>query len=241
MPADSYENGGISLGVLAVRIGAPKSTLSHAARKGNIPRNADTSYDEDAVRAAIKANPRMVSRGEPGDPPIKQRVGNPGIREDLPVIRPGQGGDLETLDEAVGEIRRMLIEEGWPIRKGEPITYTMAQTAEKIAKVRHQKQLSDIRSGRLLDADEVLRKWETRVAKLRAGVLALLTDIAVELPHFTKHDLFVLDQLVRAMLTRIFREIESPTNVEESPSGRPVEPESEDDVEDPGEDLALRD
>src|SRR5690606_24390739 len=48
-PAD-----GITLGDLSRRIGRDKGALSRAAKEGRIPRNADGTYDEMAVRAAIE-------------------------------------------------------------------------------------------------------------------------------------------------------------------------------------------
>ncbi len=117
---------GISLSELARRLDRAKSGLSKLAKNGQIPRLADGSFDEAAVRLALEANT---------DPARRKTVHrsldvvNGERSERTPVVR--------TEDEAraaVGLIIKVLRSEGSTVEEDAEVDFGMARTADTILK-----------------------------------------------------------------------------------------------------------
>ena len=55
--------------------------------------------------------------------------------------------------------------------------------------------------GELLEADAVAREWQDILRQLRAGVLAVTSQVRSRLPHLTPADADVIDREIRDALT----------------------------------------
>jgi len=156
---------GISLGELARRLDRDKGGLSRLAKKGRIPRNPDGTYEEQAVRSALKNNT------------------NPARAKPLPggVDQQSTVNTEADAREAVTPVQKILAEEG----EGDLTGFDAARTAETILKVRERDIGLAKTRGELVDKQKTLAKvfalaraerdiwqqWPARVAALMAAEL----------------------------------------------------------------------
>ena len=157
----------ITLTALADKLGRAKSGLSRLAKRGQIPRNADGTFNEKAVRKALAANVDPARRA-----PLRG--------EEVPPLK-----TIEDAKGAVALVRRVLREEG-----AEPvgaIDYAAARTAELILKTRERDMKMKVASGDLCDAAAVhkaafnmaregrdrLQNWPLRVGPVLAAELGI--------------------------------------------------------------------
>nr|USU31601.1 hypothetical protein NG677_20130 [Methylobacterium sp. OTU13CASTA1] len=56
---------------------------------------------------------------------------------------------------------------------------------------------NDLKRGRLIDAEVAGARWDHEIVKLRARMLAIPGDVALSLPHLTKHDIAQVDRVLR--------------------------------------------
>jgi hypothetical protein len=161
---------GISLGELSRRLGRDKGGLSRLAKSGRIPRNGDGTFDENAVRAALKAtiDPARAK-------PLTDSVD--GIDGASTVNTPEQARKAITL------IAQILKDEGQTGLSG----FDAARTAETILKVRERDINLAKARGEVVDKQKVLAKifslarserdvwlqWPARVGALMAAELKL--------------------------------------------------------------------
>ena len=157
----------ITLTALADKLGRAKSGLSRLAKRGQIPRNADGTFNEKAVRKALASNVdparRLPLRGEEV-PPLKT---------------------IEDAKGAVALVRRVLREEG--AEPTGPIDYAAARTAELILKTRERDLKMKVASGDLCHAATVheaafrsareardrLQNWPARVGPVLAAEIGV--------------------------------------------------------------------
>ena len=62
---------------------------------------------------------------------------------------------------------------------------------------------NELRRGHLIDAEAAGRRWDDEIVKLRSRLLAVPGDVALALPHLTKHDLAEVDRVLRDAMTAI--------------------------------------
>ncbi|KAB1071511.1 hypothetical protein [Methylobacterium planeticum] len=60
---------------------------------------------------------------------------------------------------------------------------------------------NDLKRGRLIDAEEAGARWDDEIVKLRARLLAVPGEVALSLPHLTKHDVSEIDRVLRDAMT----------------------------------------
>lgn len=183
---------GISLSELARRLDRAKSGLHKLAAKGQIPKLADGSFDEAAVRAALAANTDPARQPGAFSPVHGAENGERPAPSAAIVAQATAEAQLATT-----RVREILLAEGIILGEGEPLTFNHARTAEKIVQTWQRDQAHAKEAERLIDAEAAGRRWADEVAKLRARLLAIPGDIALELSHLSKHDLSVVDRVVR--------------------------------------------
>lgn len=158
---------GISLGELSRRLGRDKGGLSRLAKKGRIPRNTDGTFDENAVRAAMKAT----------IDPARAKPLIDGVDGSSTINTPEQAR------EAIALIAQILSEEGQTGLSG----FDAARTAETILKVRERDLNLAKKRGELVDSRraaelifakarserDVWLQWPARVGALMAAELKL--------------------------------------------------------------------
>lgn len=187
---------GISLSELARQLGRAKSGLHKLAAKGQIPQRDDGKFDLDAVRSALASNTDPSRQGEAftavHHPENGERTARPS--EPLPSVAAQASVEAQL---AVTRIREILAAEGVVIAPGEALTFNHARTAEKIVQTWQRDQAHAEAKGRVIDAEAAGRRWADEIVKLRARMLAVPGDCALELSHLTKHEVSVIDRIVR--------------------------------------------
>ena len=186
---------GISLSELGRRLGRGKSGLHKLAAKGSIPRREDGKFDLDAVRSAIAANTEPSRQAKPFTPVH----GSGNSERTVPLGEAACAVVSQATVEAhlaTTRVREILLAEGIDVGD-QPLSFNDARTAETIVKVWQRDQLHAEAKGRLIDAEEAGRRWADEIVKLRARLLAIPGDCALELSHLTKHDVSVIDRIVR--------------------------------------------
>jgi hypothetical protein len=181
---------GLSLSELARQLGRAKSGLHKLAAKGQIPKRADGTLDLEAVCAALAANTDPARQ-----PGAFTPVHGPenGERAAPPAAIVAQATAETQL--ATTRIREILMAEG--VETDGPLTFNHARTAEKVVQTWQRDQAHAEAQGRLINAEAAGRRWADEIVKLRARLLAIPGDIALELSHLTKHDVSVIDRIVR--------------------------------------------
>lgn len=91
-------------------------------------------------------------------------------------------------------------------RDGATETLTAARTRLAQAKAQEAETRNRIAAGRLLDADEVLKKWSSSYSTIRSRMMSLPSSIAADL-NLTRADAARIDDLVRAALNDAADEI----------------------------------
>jgi len=188
----------VSLSELARRLGRAKSGLHKLAANGQIPKGEDGKFDEAAVREALAAN----------TDPVRQPEAFTGVHAPENGENAENGGRPAALAAATTQatveahlattrLREILSAEGVVIADGEPLTFNHARTAEKIVQTWQRDQAHAEARGRLIDAETAGRRWADEIVKLRARMLAIPGDCALELSHLTKHEVSVIDRIVR--------------------------------------------
>jgi hypothetical protein len=161
---------GLTLGELSRRLGRDKGGLSRLAKKGRIPRNTDGTFDENAVRAAMKAT-IDPARAKPLIDGVDDVDGSSTINTP------------EQAREAIALIAQILNEEGQEGLSG----FNAARTAETILKVRERDLNLAKKRGELVDSRraaelifakarserDVWLQWPARVGALMAAELKL--------------------------------------------------------------------
>lgn len=76
---------------------------------------------------------------------------------------------------------------------------TLAQ--ERAALAREQREGQALKNamlrGDMIRAEDAERRWTEEMVRLRSRLLAVPTDIALSLPHMTKHDIGAVDRVLR--------------------------------------------
>lgn len=62
---------------------------------------------------------------------------------------------------------------------------------------------NEAKRGKTLDAEEAELRWADEIVKLRARLLAIPGQVALALPHLTKHELSEIDRVLRDAMTSI--------------------------------------
>lgn len=187
---------GISLSELARQLGRAKSGLHKLAARGQIPKGPDGTFDLEAVKAALAANTDPSRQAGPFST-VR------GSENDERAAQSGLGAQAaQDAVFATTRVREILKAEGIEVG-AEPLTFNDARTAETIVKVWQRDTLHDEAKGRLIDAEAAGRRWDDEIVKLRARLLAIPGDCALELSHLTKHDVSVIDRIVRDAMTAV--------------------------------------
>lgn len=182
----------VSLSELARQMGRSKSGLHKLAARGQIPKGDDGTFDVEEVRAALARNTDPARQPGAFSPVHGSENGE----------RPGPSSAMVAQATAEAQlattrVREILLAEGIILGEGEPLTFNHARTAEKIVQTWQRDQAHAKEAERLIDAEAAGRRWADETAKLRARLLAIPGDIALELSHLSKHDLSVIDRVVR--------------------------------------------
>ncbi|MFO1144675.1 MAG: hypothetical protein U1E59_20325 [Amaricoccus sp.] len=79
-------------------------------------------------------------------------------------------------------------------------------TQERALLAKAQREAVDLKNavarGELVGADDVVAEWQDILALVRANMLTVPVMAQQRLPHLSKHDVHVLGEVVRDMLTR---------------------------------------
>ncbi|KQP62784.1 hypothetical protein [Methylobacterium sp. Leaf112] len=185
---------GISLSELARQLGRAKSGLHKLAAKGQIPQRDDGKFDLEAVRLALVSNTDPSRQGEAfagGHQPVNgERLAR--TVEPAPDVAAQASVEAQL---AVTRIREILLAEG--VGVDGPLTFNHARTAEKIVQTWQRDQAHAEAKGKVVDAETAGRRWADEIVKLGARMLAIPGDCALELSHLTKHEVSVIDRIVR--------------------------------------------
>lgn len=118
----------------------------------------------------------------------------------IPRIRRGKYDLRDSVRRAYAHLAEVAAGRG-----GEDAGATL--TAERARLARAQavqvETKNRVASGELVNAEEASGAWVREIVALRSTMLRLPDDIAMELHHLTKHDLAVIDRLLRATMTEI--------------------------------------
>ncbi len=181
---------GVSRRECAKIIGVTEAAIRKAIKAGRVSVEADGTLDPEAVRAA------WVRSTDPARTGV--RTGTQGTQtapaEPAPTVLAQATVEAQL---ATTRIREILRAEGVVIAEGGELTFNHARTAEKIVQTWQRDQAHAKEAERLIDAKTAGRRWADEPAKLRARLLAIPGDIALELGHLSKHDLSVIDRVVR--------------------------------------------
>lgn len=167
---------GISLRELARRLGRSAPSLGALAKKGVIPRNADGTFDEAAVRSAYERNVSPQQRkplrpaaggGKTGSKAAPRKAA---AKAEI-KIEPDEVADLDEAREAVSLIRRVLREEGRTADAD--LSYDDVRTAETILKSRKHAQEIAVAEGELIRKVPVMRHMEEAFAGFRKELQAV--------------------------------------------------------------------
>ncbi|MFZ1057694.1 MAG: hypothetical protein WAP47_00740 [Candidatus Rokuibacteriota bacterium] len=180
---------GISLRELARRLGRSAPTLGELAKKGKIPRNADGTYNEEAVRAAYVRNSDPAQRKA-----LKRKVG-----EAVPEAVPPPIVTLDEAREAVSLIRRVLSEEGRELDG--PLSYDDIRSAETILKARKHAQEIAVAETELIRKVPVMRHVEEAFANYRKELQALPARFGAQIAAEVGCDVAAID----AALSNVIR------------------------------------
>lgn len=186
----------ISLSELARRLGRAKSGLHKLAANGQIPKGEDGKFDEAAVRAALAANTDPVRQPEAFTAVHAPENGENAENGERPAALAAATTQAAVEAHlATTRLREILSAEG--VEVDGPLTFNHARTAEKIVQTWQRDQAHAEARGRLIDAETAGRRWADEIVKLRARMLAIPGDCALELSHLTKHEVSVIDRIVR--------------------------------------------
>ena len=189
----------ISLSELARRLGRAKSGLHKLAANGQIPKDADSKFDEAEVRAALASNTDPARQAEAFTPVHRVENGErPGL---APALAAATAKATVEAHLATTRVREILAAEGIVLGDDEALTFNHARTAEKIVQTWQRDQAHAQELGRSILADEAERRWADVMAEIRARLLAIPGECAFELSHLSKFDLSVIDRIVRDAMT----------------------------------------
>jgi hypothetical protein len=166
---------GISLSELARRVSLDKAGLSRAAKRGRIPRLPDGTYDEAAVRKALKENT------EPSRSHFKIK----------PVDAPTTVNEAEAAD-AISLVKRLLQGEGRDTSG--PLTFDDARTAETVLKVRQRDQEIERDKGNWVPKAPLLKHLEDSFAAYRKELQALPARYGAQIAAEVGCDVTALDR-----------------------------------------------
>ena len=177
---------GVSRRECAKIIGVSEAAIRKAIKSGRITAEPDGTLDPEVVREA------WIRSTDPARTAV--RTGSRGTQpvELAPAIAAQASVEAQI---ATTRVREILAAEG--IQVEGPLTFNDARTAEKIVQTWQRDQAHAEAQGRLIDAEAAGRRWADEIVKLRARLLAIPGDIALELSHLTKHDVSVIDRIVR--------------------------------------------
>ncbi|WP_336488302.1 hypothetical protein [Methylobacterium nigriterrae] len=181
---------GVSRRECAKIIGVSEAAIRKAIKAGRITAHPDGTLDPEAVREA------WIRSTDPARTAV--RTGSQGAHAPLvaPDIQAQAAAKAQLATTRVGEI---LLAEGVVV-EGE-LTFNHARTAEKIVQTWQRDQAHAKEQGRLILAEEAERRWADEVVQMRARLLAIPGECAFELSHLSKHDLSVIDRIVRDAMT----------------------------------------
>jgi hypothetical protein len=155
---------------LSRRLGRTERTLRNLATAGKIPRNADGSFDESAVRKVF-AKRTGAYRTKPLLPPAS--------------AKPPPVETLSDARAALSMIRQVLRDEGRAVSGG--LTYDDLRAAESIVRTRDREQKMRQRRGELVDRAQAVnavfalarqerdawQSWPSRISALMAARLGV--------------------------------------------------------------------
>ncbi|GJE54566.1 hypothetical protein EKPJFOCH_1044 [Methylobacterium thuringiense] len=177
-------------------MGRAKSGLHKLAARGLIPKRADGKFDLDAVRSAIASNTDPSRQPDAFTPVHGPENGERSAQNAGPSAEVVAQASQDAL-LATTRVREILKAEGIVVSADDPLTFNHARTAETIVKVWQRDTLHDEAKKKLIPAEEAGRRWADEIVKLRARLLAIPGDVALELSHMTKHEISVVDRIVR--------------------------------------------
>ncbi|KAB1068139.1 hypothetical protein [Methylobacterium planeticum] len=167
-----------------------EAAIRKAIKSGRITAQPDGTLDPEAVREA------WIRGMDPARTAV--RTGTQGAH--APVAAPEiQAQAAVEAELATTRVREILRAEGVVV-EGE-LTFNHARTAEKVVQTWQRDQAYAREQGRLISADEAERRWADEVVQMRARLLAIPGECAFELSHLSKHDLSVIDRIVRDAMT----------------------------------------
>jgi len=181
----------ITLTELARRLGRSKPTVLGLVKSGVIPRNADGSFDEAAVRAAYLRNSDPSKTRKP--------LLGPGSHDNAPDA-PATVRTIEDAQDAVSLIRRVLAEEGRGM-DGAP-SYDDVRTAETILKARERAQAIAVGERELIRKAPVMKHIEESFANFRKELQAMPARYGAQIAAEAGCDVGKLD----AALSKIIKE-----------------------------------
>jgi hypothetical protein len=190
---------GISLCSLAKRLDRAKSGLHKLAVSGQIPRHADGSYDEAAVRVALEANLDPGRRAPVRSPAGERSPKSVNTRKAKKPAAPPVKTPDDAL-EAVSLIARVLREEGH-VDPGK-LDYNAARTAETILKARERAISIAERQKTLVNLERVRRQVYDLGRQFRDVVQQIPARHAAQIAAAVGCNVHELDR----ELTRVIRE-----------------------------------
>lgn len=158
-------------------------------KRGRIPRNEDGTFDEAAVRKALKENTEP-SRAKPLSA-VDQRV-----NASTEITTEGEAR------EAVSLVRKILQEEGRGGDPDAPLTFDDARTADTIVKVRRGVIEMEVSNRTLIPKQAVVRHVEEAFAGYRKELQALPARYGAQIAAEVGCDVKALDRA----LSEIIRE-----------------------------------
>jgi len=193
---------GISLNELARRLGRAKSGLHKLAKNGQIPRNADNTFDENAVREALEANTDPARRKPVHRSPVHANSEH-GVRRSV----------VSTEDEAkaaVGLIIKVLRAEGSSVDDLAEVDFGMARTADTILKAYERDLKMAQRRKELVPLASVKQHIEKAFIGYRQAIQRLPSRFAAQIAAEAGCDASVLDASLSKAIATVLDELSSP-------------------------------
>lgn len=188
---------GISLRELARRLGRSAPSLGELADKGIIPRNADGTFDEMAVRAAYARNTAPNQRR-----PLKA------ADNEVMEVLPPPVVDLDEARDAVSLIQRVLREEGRELSG--PLSYDDVRTAESILKSRKHAQEIAVAEGELIRKVPVMRHVEEAFAGFRKELQAVPARYGAQIAAECGCDVAAVDVALSKVIREFLESLSAP-------------------------------
>jgi hypothetical protein len=168
-----------SIGIteLSRRLGRSDRQLRRLASEGKIPRNADGSFSEAAVRKTLDKRTG----------PHRSRA----LREPADVRTPPPVASIADARAAVSLIQQILREEGRPVSG--PPSFDDLRSAESILKTRERALRLAVRRGELVDKRQAIEVTFNLARQLRDGVQNWPAQVAAVMAGELQVDAFAME------------------------------------------------